>query len=97
MKNFLGINWSIRFTRDNAMFWIRFLGAILVPVLAYLGVNFEDVTSWLLLWTLVIAFFSNPYLVFLTIINIIIMIPDPTTKGFSDSMRAQHYVKPGGQ
>ena len=97
MRNYLGINWRIRFTRDNAMFWIRFLGAILVPVLAYLGVNFEDVTSWTFLWSLVLTFFSNPYLIFLTIINIIIMIPDPTTKGFSDSMQAQHYVKPGGQ
>lgn len=97
MKNYLGINWRIRFTRDNAMFWIRFLGAILVPVLAYLGINFEDVTSWSLLWSLVVAFFSNPYLLFLTIVNIVLMIPDPTTKGFSDSLHAQHYVKPGGR
>lgn len=88
------INWKIRFSKDNLMFILRFVGALLIPVLAYMGLNFEDFTTWAVVWTVFLQFVSNPFLVILTVINAINIIPDPTTKGLSDSNRALKYQKP---
>ena len=38
------INWSVRF--KNRAFVTRFALALVLPVLAYFGINFEDITSW---------------------------------------------------
>ena len=90
------INWKVRFSKDNLQFILRFIGALLVPIFAYLGINFEDINNWGSLWSLVMDFLSNPYLLVLTIINAINLLPDPTTPGLSDSKRALFYHKPGG-
>lgn len=89
------INWKVRFSKHNLTFIIRFIGALLVPVLAYLGINFEDLNSWERLGNMLLNFISNPFLIGLTIVNAINLIPDPTTKGISDSERALSYRKPG--
>lgn len=88
------INWKIRFTRKNILFWIRFIGALLIPVLAYMGIRYEDLTTWPMVWDVAIRFFSNPFLFVLTIVNAINIIPDPTVKGLSDSPQALSYTKP---
>ena len=43
---------------------------------------------------LLVKFVNNPYLVGLTIVNILNIIPDPTTKGFGDSADALTYDEP---
>ena len=86
------INWSIRF--KNRTFVTRFALALVLPVLAYFGIKFEDITSWGALFGLFGKFLSNPYLVGLTLFNVWNMFPDPTTKGLSDSDRALSYTKP---
>lgn len=88
------INWKVRFTAENKTFVLRFLAALIIPVLTYFGLQFTDLTSWASVWELFIQFLSNPYLVILTIINAINMIPDPTTSGLSDSNQALTYQKP---
>lgn len=85
------INWKIRFTSKNKAFLTRLVLAIALPILAYFGVKFEDLKSWDAVGTLLIKFISNPYLVGLTIVNILNLIPDPTTSGFGDSERALGY------
>lgn len=92
----MNINWKVRFSRNNLQFNLRFIGALMVPIFAYLGINFEDINNWGSLWTMVMGFLSNPYLVVLTIINAINLLPDPTTPGLSDSEQALNYNKPGG-
>ena len=86
------INWTVRF--KNRTFVTRFALALVLPVLAYFGIKFEDITSWGALFGLFGKFLSNPYLVGLTIVNIFNIIPDPTTKGFGDSKQALKYVEP---
>lgn len=88
------INWKVRFSKENISFILRFIGALLVPVLAYLGLEFKDLTSWQSIGQVLIDFIRNPYLVGLTIINALNMVPDPTTKGLSDSSKALTYQKP---
>nr|DAG44008.1 MAG TPA: hypothetical protein [Caudoviricetes sp.] len=86
------INWSIRF--KNRTFVTRFALALVLPVLAYFGIKFEDLTSWDAVFNLFGKFVSNPYLVGLTIVNILNIIPDPTTKGLGDSEQALGYHEP---
>lgn len=88
------INWSIRFNAKNKAFLYRVALAIALPILTYFGIKFEDITSWDAVFNLFGKFVSNPYLVGLTIVNILNIIPDPTTKGLSDSERALSYNKP---
>lgn len=88
------INWKIRFTSKNKAFLTRLVLAIALPILAYFGIKFEDLKSWDAVGTLLIKFISNPYLVGLTIVNILNLIPDPTTAGLGDSERALGYEEP---
>lgn len=79
------INWKIRFSKKNLTFICRFLAAILVPVLAYMGLTVTDFTSWNSVYDALISYISNPYLIGLTIFNAINILPDPTTQGLGDS------------
>lgn len=88
------INWKVRFNKKNVAFLARFLVAILVPALAYLGYKAEDVTSWEAVGRIFVQFISNPYLLVLTAFNAFNMIPDPTTAGLGDSEQALTYEAP---
>lgn len=88
------LNWSIRFNTKNKTFLYRVALAIALPILTYFGINFQDLTSWDAVFSLFGKFVSNPYLVGLTIVNILNIIPDPTTKGISDSEQALNYNEP---
>ncbi|MBF0778193.1 phage holin [Streptococcus cuniculi] len=88
------INWKIRFTKQNKAFISRFALAVIVPVLAYLGLKFEDLTSWQAVGKVLLDFVANPYLIGLAIVNAINILPDPTTAGLSDSERAMGYERP---
>lgn len=89
------INWHVRFNKENKLFILRTAASILVPILAYLGLNVTDLTSWPAVGQLLLDFFTNPYLIGLTVFNILNVIPDPTTPGIADSPRALTYDEPG--
>lgn len=78
------INWAVRF-KKNATFIIRTIISLVIPILTYMGIKETDLTSWEMVVNLFQSFITNPYLIFLTIINFINLIPDPTTTGISDS------------
>ena len=88
------INWSVRFTLKNKAFMTRLALAIALPILTYFGLNFQDLTSWGAVFSLLGKFASNPYLIGLTIANVLNIVPDPTTAGFGDSKRALKYYEP---
>ena len=90
----MNINWKVRFNKKNVAFLARFLVAILVPALAYLGYKAEDVTSWEAVGRILTQFISNPYLIVLTAFNAFNMVPDPTTAGLGDSAQALTYEAP---
>ena len=92
-ENTMKINWTIRF-KKNATFIIRTIISLSIPVMTYLGIKETDLTSWEMVGELMISFITNPYLVVLTLINFINLIPDPTTKGLSDSPQALNYSEP---
>ena len=88
------INWKVRFNFKNKTFLLRVAFALALPILAYFNLKMEDLVSWGVIFDLLGKFFANPYLLGLTIVNILNIIPDPTTSGISDSKRALDYKEP---
>nr|DAF46594.1 MAG TPA: holin [Siphoviridae sp. ctqwY3] len=86
------INWKIRF--KNPVFIAQIIMAILLPILAYFGMNAEDLTSWGKLGNILLSAISNPYVVGLVIVSLWNAINDPTTTGITDSTNALNYEKP---
>ena len=89
------INWKVRV--KSPQFWVGLIGVIASPVLAYLGLGFEDLTSWKSVGEVFVEFFSNPYLigtVVMAVLSFIGVLTDPTTKGVGDSKQALEYEKP---
>lgn len=91
MKN---INLKVRFNRENMAFILRFVMALAIPVLTYMGLEFQDITNWKMFLDIFVGLLSNPYLLILTFINALNMMIDPTTKGLTDSEKALTYTRP---
>lgn len=86
------INWKVRF--KNPQFIAQLTMAIVVPVLAYAGLNYEDLTSWGVLGDLVLQAISNPYVLGMIAVSVYNAVNDPTVAGLSDSKQALTYNKP---
>ena len=77
------INWTIR--KQNPMFYIQILLSVFVPVLAYLGINWSDVTTWGTFFQVIIAAISNPYCLSIVAVSLFNTIVDTSSLGMSDS------------
>ena len=86
------INWKVRI--KNPLFWVQIGLAILVPVLSYMGITVEDLTSWAVLGNALLGAIKNPYVLGLVLVSVWNAINDPTTKGLSDSDLAMTYTVP---
>lgn len=86
------INWKVRF--KNPTFWCQILLSIFVPVLAYFGLNWEDMTTWKAIINMFLQAFQNPVVVVSIVVSILNCINDPTTKGLGDSEKALTYSAP---
>lgn len=86
------INWKVRI--KNPMWWAQIILAVLTPVLAYMGLTLEALTSWAVLGETLLGAISNPYVLGLVVVSVYNAITDPTTKGVGDSARALTYDKP---
>ena len=52
------INWKVRI--KNPLWWVQAAGALVLPVLAYFGLAWEDMTSWGALWDMFLRAVQNP-------------------------------------
>ena len=86
------INWQVRV--KNPLFWVEIGMAILLPILAYFGLSWEDMTSWAALGKVLLAAIQNPVVIVATGVSVWNAITDPTTKGISDSEQALTYKTP---
>lgn len=86
------INWTVRL--KNPVFWAELVAAILLPILAHMGMNWEDMTSWATLGNLLLSAIQNPVIVVAVAVSVWNAINDPTTKGLSDSTQALTYTEP---
>ena len=86
------INWKVRF--NNPIFWRNIVISIVAPILTYMGVGWESMTTWNALGGLFVQAISNPVIVVAVICSMWNAINDPTTKGDSDSELALTYTTP---
>ena len=86
------INWKVR--AKNPVFWFNVAIAILMPILAYMGISWQDVTSWTALDNILFGAIKNPVIVGAVVVSVANVLNDPTTKGLGDSVRALGYDKP---
>lgn len=86
------INWKVRI--KNPVFWANIALAIFLPILAQLGMSWEDVTTWAALGGLLLSAIQNPVIVAAVLVSVWNAINDPTTAGISDSTQAMTYTAP---
>lgn len=86
------INWKVRI--KNPVFWVQIVAAIVLPILTYLGLSWEDMTSWAALGSIFVQAVSNPVILVSVVVSVWNAINDPTTKGLADSTRSLTYDKP---
>lgn len=86
------INWRVRFKNPN--FIMQLVLAVFVPILAYMGLTAQDLTTWPILGSLLLEAVSNPYVLILVVVSVYNSVTDPTVKGISDSKQALNYNKP---
>ena len=86
------INWKVRFA--NPEFWKSIVLAVFVPLLAYYGMNWADMTTWATIGELFVQAVQNPVVVLSVLVSVYNAIIDPTTKGIGDSEQALTYTQP---
>lgn len=86
------INWTVRF--KNPVFWRNIAIAIVAPILAYFGLNWEQITTWAALGDLFTQAAANPVVIVAVLVSVWNAINDPTTEGDSDSKQALTYNTP---
>lgn len=86
------INWKVR--AANPEFWKQIVLAVFVPLLAYYGMMWEDMTTWAAIGSLFVQAIQNPVVVLSVVVSVYNAIIDPTTAGIGDSERALTYDKP---
>ena len=88
----MNINWKVRL--KNPVFWAQIAVAIVAPILAGLGLQWQDMTTWAAFGDALLKAVSSPVIVVSVIVSLWGIINDPTTKGFSDSTQALTYTEP---
>lgn len=89
------INWKVRLR--NPVFWAQLAVAVIAPILAYLGLQWGDMTSWAALGGILLEAVKNPVILVSVLVSLWGIINDPTTQGLSDSLRAMRYIQPNNQ
>ena len=86
------INWKVRLR--NPVFWAEVAAAAVLPILAQLGLSWEDMDTWAALWAARVAAVKSPVILTAVAVSVWNAVNDPTTKGLSDSERALGYHEP---
>ena len=86
------INWKVRM--KNPVFWAQLAAAIVLPILAYLGLQWSDMTSWAALGEILVQAVKNPVILVSVVVSVWGIVNDPTTAGLSDSKKAMGYQSP---
>lgn len=86
------INWKVR--AKNPVFWANIAIAVILPILAYMGLSWQDMTSWGTLGGILLGAVKNPVIVAAVLVSVWNAVVDPTTCGIGDSAAALGYCKP---
>lgn len=90
----MNINWKIRF--KNPVFWANIVLSVISPILLYMGLTVQDLTSWTVVGRMLFTAINNPYVLGVVIVSVYLTLVDPTTTGITDSAKALTYNVPNG-
>ena len=88
----MNINWKVRL--KNPVFCAQIAVAVLLPILAYFGLSWEDMTTWGAIGQVLLDAVKNPVVIVSVLVSVFNTLTDPTTKGLSDSKQALAYTQP---
>ena len=80
------INWKVRI--KNPVFWVQAAIAVVLPILTYFGLTWEDMTSWAAIGNLLLHAVKNPVEIAAVLASLWKAVNDPTTSALNDSQRA---------
>ena len=86
------INWTVRI--KNPLWWAQMACAVVLPILAYFGLAWEDMTTWASIGDVLLRAVQNPVVVVSVLVSLFNALTDPTTAGVGDSNRALTYAVP---
>lgn len=86
------INWTVRI--KNPLWWAQMACAVVLPILAYFGLAWEDMTTWASIGGVLLRAVQNPVVVVSVLVSVFNALTDPTTAGVNDSVRAMTYETP---
>ena len=89
------INWKVRF--KNPVFYVQLFLAMMTPMMAYMGITVQELTTWGKLGNVFLEAVKNPYVLAIMAVSVWNAVNDPTTAGISDSKKALLYDKPNGE
>lgn len=89
------INWKVRF--KNPVFYVQLFLAMMTPMMAYMGITVQELTTWGKLGNVFLEAVKNPYVLAIMAVSVWNAVNDPTTAGISDSKKALSYDKPKGE
>ena len=86
------INWKVR---SNNPFWYMQLAiSVLIPILAYLGINYQYITSWYAIAEIIVSAAQNPVVAVSALAAVFNSVVDPTTRGLSDPLIVMKFERP---
>lgn len=85
---------NLRVRLKNPVWWGEMICAVALPVLAYFGLAWEEMTSWGALGAVFLQAVKNPVVVVAVLVSVFNALTDPTTAGLADSSRAMNYSSP---
>lgn len=91
----MNINWKIRV--KNVSFWVSVVISIFTPILAYMGITAQDITTWTAFGNVLLQAVSNPYILLMVAVSVYNAVIDPTSTGVTDSAKALGYSEPNSE
>lgn len=85
---------NLKVRLKNPVFIVQILMSILLPILTYMGLTVENLTTWSALGGVLLEAIKNPYVLGLVAVSVWNALNDPTTKGLKDSANAMTYTEP---
>ena len=79
------MNFKIRL--QNPQFIASVVMSILTPILGYMGITVQDITTWKALGDILMQAVANPYVLGLVVVSLYNTCVDFTTPGLKDSQR----------
>ena len=78
---------NLKVRLNNPLFIASVVMSILTPILGYMGITIENITTWKALGDILIQAIANPYVLGLVVVSLYNTCIDFTTPGLKDSQR----------